>query len=204
MTRHMAAAAVLTALAGAPTVAHAIGSGPVPPATARPSAAVADRAAAHATPAPAADRPATGVRTVRPGQRVEAAPGVRLWLTREGKHWALPGEPAQFRSVTDGNIDPSVPGVSLQAEPVGTPGDGYYFLSGLWYGSRAAARVEVVTADGTSAARMVTLPGRKGWGAWYTSTPLPGSGSGSGSGDFVHRVTLYDAAGNELARLGLR
>lgn len=200
MTRHVAAVAVLAALVGAPTVAYATGPGPVSPATAHPAAAEAAGTAPHATPAPAADRPATGVRTVRPGQRVKAAPGVELWLTREGKHWALPGEPAQFRSVVDGNIDPSAPGVSLQAEPVGTGDDGFYLLSGLWYGSRAAARVDVVTAEGTVSASLVTLPGRKGWGAWYASTPLPSPGSE----DFLRGVTLYDAAGGELARLDLR
>ncbi|MFD0429240.1 hypothetical protein ACFQ60_20300 [Streptomyces zhihengii] len=63
--------------------------------------------------------PGHGVRTVRPGQRVEAAPGVELWLTREGKHWALPGEPAQFRSVVDGNIDPSAPGSVSRPSPSG-------------------------------------------------------------------------------------
>ncbi|WP_327129505.1 hypothetical protein [Streptomyces sp. NBC_01727] len=31
---------------------------------------------------------ASSVRVVAPGERVQAAPGVQLWLTKEGKHWS--------------------------------------------------------------------------------------------------------------------
>ncbi|MFF3322095.1 hypothetical protein [Streptomyces sp. NPDC002889] len=218
MKKYVAAAAVVAAaLAGAPAVAHAIGSGSGS-ATASPSGSgpASGKSAVPAVPAPAAadartapaaqaSRPSSGVRTVTPGQRVQAAPGVQLWLTEQGKHWSTPDQPDQFRSVVDGNLDMSTPGVSLQAETVDGPRGRSYFLSGVFYGSRDAARVDVVTAKGRLTATMVTLPNRPGWGAWYTTGPLPDSTAGDrpGKDSFLRSVTLYDRAGKQLARLDL-
>ncbi|MFE6820864.1 hypothetical protein ACFVBQ_40765, partial [Streptomyces sp. NPDC057675] len=61
--------------------------------------------------------PAASARVVAPGERVQAAPKASLWLTKDGKHWSTPTQADQFRSVTDGNLDMSRPGVSLQTEP---------------------------------------------------------------------------------------
>ncbi|MEU0391303.1 hypothetical protein ABZ208_00660 [Streptomyces sp. NPDC006208] len=219
MKKYVAAAAVVAAaLAGAPTLAHAVGSGSGPATTspsgsgpaagkaAAPAAAAPASAAARPAPAAQASRPSSGVRVVTPGQRVQAAPGVELWLTEEGKHWSVPGDPDQFRSVVDGNLDMSTPGVSLQGEPVDGPRGPFYFLSGVFYGSRDAARVDVRTSKGRFTAEMVTLPGRPGWGAWYTTGPLPDASEGGlpGRDDFLRSVTLYDRAGKQLAQLDLR
>lgn len=197
MKKYVAAAAVVAALVGAPTVARASGSGG-DPGTAPQAVAAAPAAHARTVSAAEAAHPATGVRVVKPGERVQAAPGVELWLTREGKHWSTPDVPDQFRSVVDGNIDLSRPGISLQAEPVDAAGTSTYFLSGLYYGTYDAARVEVVTADGTLAARMVTLPGHRKWGAWYATSPLPPSQGGTGGDSFLRSLRLYDARGELL------
>ncbi|AZM46500.1 hypothetical protein DMB38_12335 [Streptomyces sp. WAC 06738] len=136
-----------------------------------------------------------------PGERVQAAPKVQLWLTEDGKHWSTPDQPNQFRSVVDGNLDLSRPGVSLQAEQV----EGRYFLSGLYHGKGDAASVTVVTGDGSVTGRVVHLAGQPGWGAWYATIPLPsGSHSTGREPNFVHSVTVRDAAGHTIATLSTR
>jgi len=158
-----------------------------------------------ATPSPAQTVgqpgvPASPVRVVAPGERVEAGPGVRLWLTSDGKHWSTPGEADQFRSVSDGNLDTSRPGITLQSEPVA----GRYFLSGVYYGDMIgqAATVSVDTDRGPVTGHLVHLAGMPGWGAWYATTPLP-VGTKNATHGFVHRVTLQDTAGATLATLDL-
>ncbi|WP_405854791.1 hypothetical protein OG361_18075 [Streptomyces sp. NBC_00090] len=180
-----AATAVVAAAAAvaAPTVASA----ETAPAAASAPAAVAPAApaAAETTPAPA---PAP-VRTVRPGERVDAGEGWTVWLTRQGKHWSGPDGYENFRSVVDGNIDRSQPGVSHQSE-----GDANgVFHSGLYYGTRDAGRVELTGADGRkTVATLVALPGRSDWGVWYVHTG-PSQGSPA--------VALYDRGGKLLTEL---
>ncbi|MEU1281999.1 hypothetical protein [Streptomyces sp. NPDC005805] len=137
--------------------------------------------------------PRSPVRVVAPGERVEGPGGVELWLTEQGKHWALPGEEPQFRSVTDGNIDRAGPGVSLQTEGDATG----TFLSGVYYGTDRAARVAVATAAGPITAGLLTLPGAPGWGVWYA---WAGPESYTQEG-FLGGVTLSDAEGRTLASL---
>ncbi|MFD7896707.1 hypothetical protein [Streptomyces sp. NPDC059743] len=212
--KYVAAATVTAAVLAVPTGAYALTSGGTSstPSASVPSAkSVGDSAAFGASGAgvrPADQAPS--IRVVAPGERVKAAPGVRLWLTKEGKYWSTPDMDEQFRSVTDGNLDLSTPGVSRQSETVGDR----YFHSGVYYGSRAAARVEITTRTGrTVRASMVELAGKPGWGAWYTTTELPtvakvlgpeGAGTGTDTGapvDFIRSVTLYDTAGRVLATL---
>ncbi|WUD77809.1 hypothetical protein OG937_41930 [Streptomyces sp. NBC_00510] len=189
------AAATMTAalLSGVPTVAYAM----------TPSTASAGTSQATA----AAGAPATKggwARVVSPGERVHAAPGVVLWLTEEGKHWSTPNQPDQFRSVVDGNIDPTRPSVSLQAEPVGDR----YFLSGVYVipddaaDAADAATVRVVTGLGTVTGTVVRLPGHPGWGAWYATSPLPSSLPLPGS-PFIRSVTVFDAGHRPLATLAI-
>ncbi|MFF3322093.1 hypothetical protein [Streptomyces sp. NPDC002889] len=160
----------------------------VPPATPDPTPTTAR----PSTPPPPDKSP---LRLVTPGQRLRVAPGTELWLTKEGKHWSSPDQPDQFRSVVDGNLETSTPGISAQTESA----DGRYFLSGVYYGSPDAARVEVATADGPVTATLVTLTDRPGWGAWYATAQ---SGEGAGE-DFIRSVTLYDTAGKPLSELPL-
>ncbi|MFC9702148.1 hypothetical protein ACFTWD_15745 [Streptomyces sp. NPDC056943] len=131
----------------------------------------------------------TPIRTVRPGERVDAGKGWTVWLTRQGKYWSGPDGFENFRSVVDGNIDRSRPGVSHQSE-----GDqNGVFHSGLYYGTRNAGRVELTDADGRkTAATLVALPGRSDWGVWYVHTG-PSEGSPA--------VALYDRSGKLLADL---
>ncbi|MGW2638564.1 hypothetical protein [Streptomyces sp. NPDC001348] len=182
MKKYMAAAAAAATLVAMPTMAHAF----VP---AKASVATEQVAAA-------ASKSASTVRVVASGERVQAAPGVQLWLTKDGKHWSTPTQANQFRSVADGNIDRSQPGVSLEAEPVG----GRYFLSGIYNGKGDAASVKVVTDRGTITGNVVHLSGQPGWGAWYATSKLPaGPKSKDSKHNFVHSVTVSDAAGHTIA-----
>ncbi|OKK05806.1 hypothetical protein AMK26_06700 [Streptomyces sp. CB03234] len=140
-------------------------------------------------PAPRRQRPApTPPKVVAPGERVKAAPGVELWLTEEGKHWSTPDGGENFRSVTDGNLDTTRPGISHQSESDGRR----TFHSGVYYGTKDAARVTLTDQTGrTTTATMVELPGKPGWGAWYASATADPA------------ITLYDSAGNVLAGTGL-
>ncbi|MEU3184700.1 hypothetical protein ABZ707_10865 [Streptomyces sp. NPDC006923] len=183
ITKYVAATAVAAAVLAAPATAYA-------------SAPVKAPAAGAATVAPASHS-APAVRVVAPGERVRALPGVDVWLTPEGKYWSTPEIGEQFRSVVDGNLDTSRPGVSFQAEPVGDR----YFLSGIYYGTHRTAAVKVVTAYGTVNAKLLQLPGRPGWGVWYTTSALPDSPQFPDT--FFRSVTAYDAAGRTITSLPL-
>ncbi|MFE5295055.1 hypothetical protein [Streptomyces sp. NPDC056632] len=136
----------------------------------------------------------TPVRVVEAGQRVDAGRGWRVWLTSEGKHWSGPESEENFRSVTDGNVETSTPGISAQSE--GDPSG--IFLSGLYYGTRAVGRVELRDADGrTALATLLELPGRPGWGVWYAHMPASLRDPGS-----TPDLALYDRTGRRLAGLG--
>ncbi|MDN3266700.1 hypothetical protein [Streptomyces sp. MA15] len=192
--KYLAGAAVTAAVAGMATVSYAA------PATAPHDTAgrAAHSATADAASTPAAARKhAPTPRIVAPGERVTGAPGFELWLTPEGKHWTTPDMPeGQFRSVVDGNIDLSSPGVSLQYE--GTPERVH--LSGLYYGGKGTASVvEVETRAGTVAGKLIELPGRPGWGVWY-ATAVPDDSSW----DFVSEVTVRDTKGRVYASLTRR
>ncbi|MFF8385607.1 hypothetical protein [Streptomyces kanasensis] len=180
MKQYVATAAVAAVLAAVPTGAYAAER------TAPQRGAVAAPAEQGATTSP--------IRTVRSGERVDTGRGYTLWLTPQGKHWSDPDGVENFRSVVDGNIDRSRPGVSHQSE-----GDrNGMFHSGVFYGAKKAARVELVAADGTrTPASLVRLPGNPDWGAWYVHTPPATGESGPG-------VALYDRSGRLLAELPVR
>ncbi|MGV9345800.1 hypothetical protein ACWDSD_13495 [Streptomyces spiralis] len=159
-------------------------------------------ASAPAAPPPSAS-PVSTLRVVASGERVTAAPGFRLWLTAEGKHWTAPTSPEpQFRSVVDGNIDRNTPGVSLQSEMA----DGRVYLSGLYYGGKGVASgVEIETKAGTVHGKLIELAGHPGWGVWYATTEVDSdAGPDGGSWDFVSQVTVHDAEGGIYARLKQR
>ncbi|MEU5220231.1 hypothetical protein AB0G79_29105 [Streptomyces sp. NPDC020807] len=182
--RRTAAAAALSALgvAAAVTVgAESARTGhpaPVPPAAVTPVAPTL-------RPAPAAPP----VRTVAPGERVDAGGGWIVWLTPEGKHTAGPEEYEDFHSVADGNVDTAEPGVTVQ----GPGGPAGAFRSGLYLGTRDAGRVEL-TAPGLRpvAATLLELPGHPGWGVWYAHT-------GPEAYKKELTVTVYDGEGARIA-----
>ncbi|MFD9434208.1 hypothetical protein [Streptomyces sp. NPDC060002] len=187
MKKYVLAASVAAALVGAPTMAHAIVSAKAP------ASAAADVQVAAAK--------ASSVRVVAPGERVQAAPKVQLWLTKDGKHWSSPQEADQFRSVTDGNLDMSRPGVSLQSEPIGKD----YFLSGVYHGKGDPATIKIKTAKGTVTGTIVRLAGKPGWGAWYATTPLPDTTvpKAKQKHHFVRSITVYDTTGHTISTLTL-
>ncbi|MER7517288.1 hypothetical protein [Streptomyces sp. NPDC126499] len=171
LTAAVAAAALTTA--AAPALAA--------PVLAAPAPAVVQTAEAKA-PSP--------VRVVESGERVDAGRGWTVWLTAEGKHWTGPDGIENFRSVVDGNVDLSRPGVSHQSE-----GDAAgVFHSGLSYGTKKPGEVVLTGTDGTrTTATLLELPGRPGWGVWYAHTGPENDGGAS--------VALYDRNGRLLAEL---
>ena len=190
MHTFVAVAALTTLLAGASTTSYAVSRGETAHGAGTAVAVVEAAAAARKAPTP---------RIVQPGEHVVAAPGFELWMTAEGKHWlepALPDDP-QFRSVVDGNLDLSRPGVGIQASAF----EGRYYLSGLYYGgSGTASRVEVGTSTGTVHGKLIELPGKPGWGVWYAIADLPPVDDGR---KFLRRVTVLDTKGGVYSRLRL-
>lgn len=180
--KYAAVAAVAVALIGAPTVAHAVSQGKTAPVAAGSVA-----------------REAASARIVAPGEHVRVPGGAEIWLTQEGKHWTTPeNTDPQFRSVVDGNIDPSRPGVSLQVEGAGSQ----YLLSGLYYGGTGtASRVVLRTTAGVVHGELLELAGKPGWGVWYATVDLPVDGDTDGLG--VSRVVVRDTAGKVYAQLNL-
>ncbi|AVH57563.1 MULTISPECIES: hypothetical protein [Streptomyces] len=166
-------------------------------ASAGPSDHVKPPVASAATTSPSPSVPAGKVRVVTPGERVQAAPGFTIWLTEDGKHWLEPGAPGtQFRSVTDGNLDLTRPGVSLQQ----SGDDDRYFLSGIFHGKGEPARVEVRTVAGDFNGTALTLAGRPGWGVWYLVAKLPESATSANTMTGVtESITVYDAKGGVIA-----
>ncbi|MEU8687108.1 sigma factor-like helix-turn-helix DNA-binding protein [Streptomyces sp. NPDC048665] len=156
----------------------------------------------------AAGRATGTVRIVAPGERVQAAPGVAVWLTADGGHMSTPEQSDQFRGLD--TYPRHEPGVSLRAEPV----KGGYFLSGLYYGVTGdPGRVELSTGHGEVTARVLTLAGSPGWGVWYAGTSLSaqdtktlvveGMGKARSTGDAGDRAgaKVYDTTGAVVARL---
>ncbi|MGP4013022.1 sigma factor-like helix-turn-helix DNA-binding protein [Streptomyces sp. 4N124] len=139
------------------------------------------------------------IRIVAPGERVEAMPGVQVWLTTDGRHWSTAQGPNQFQRLPGDGSENRQPGVLVQPEPV----KGAYFLSGLYYGLSAdPARVEV-TVDGSEVTGSVlTLAGNPGWGVWYAPAPLSTAELKASYVEGGPMVTVYDAAGKVVARSG--
>ncbi|MFF6781119.1 hypothetical protein [Streptomyces sp. NPDC012510] len=197
MHKYVAVAALTTLLAGAPTLSYAVSRGETAHGTDR-TVATGTGTAAAVTAVPAAKKAPTP-QIVRPGEHVVAAPGFELWLTPEGKHWVDPDMPdfPQFRSVVDGNIDPTRPGVGIYASGF----EGRYYLSGLYYGGKGtASRVEVSTSTGKVHGKLMELAGKPGWGVWYAVADLPPQDNGE---DFLRGVTVYDTKGRVYSRLTL-
>ncbi|MCX5233099.1 hypothetical protein [Streptomyces sp. NBC_00233] len=197
MKKYVAAASVAAVLVGVPSLAYAFTPAKVP---APASAHVASAARLAGKVAGAEAEPSGSVRVVVPGERVQAAPGVKLWLTADGKHWSTPGMPeGQFRSAVDGNMGGQ--GASMQQEPAGEN----YFMSGIYIGWGDAARVRVVTKDGTITGTVVKLAGKPGWGAWYATSKLAQlkASDKKQPHSFVRSVTVYDTAGHIVAQTTL-
>ncbi|QTD99290.1 sigma factor-like helix-turn-helix DNA-binding protein [Streptomyces cyanogenus] len=150
----------------------------------------------------AGSRVVGSVRIVAPGERVQAAPGVEMWLTADGSHWSTPQQADRFRGLDA--YSRHEPGVSLQAEPV----EGRYFLSGLYYGVTGdPGRVELSTGHRQVAAKVLTLAGSPGWGVWYATTSLSAQDTKALIVEGMEKtrggegVRVYDAAGAVVARL---
>jgi hypothetical protein len=139
------------------------------------------------------------IRVVAPGERVEAVPGVQVWLTADGRHWSTAQGPNQFRRLPEAGSESRQPGVSVRPEPV----KGAYFLSGLYYGLSADPARVAVTVDGREVTGSVlTLAGSPGWGVWYAPAALSAAELKASYVEGGPMVTVYDAAGQVVARSG--
>ncbi|WP_406254850.1 sigma factor-like helix-turn-helix DNA-binding protein [Streptomyces chartreusis] len=145
---------------------------------------------------------ASPVRVVAPGERVTAGDGVRVWLTADGAHWAVPVPTARPGEQDDTGVPRDEPGVSLRMDGV----SGGFLLSGVFHGLDGEPdRVEVRTGDRKSTAKVLVLAGSPGWGLWYASAPVSDDDMkavlslGKGGGD-ERIVTVYDASGKVAAR----
>ncbi|MFD7980792.1 hypothetical protein [Streptomyces sp. NPDC059071] len=178
-----AAAAVVAVLAAAAAFAT--------PAATAAGAASSATGVPHVTSASTALTAApSSVRVVASGERVDAGDGWTVWLTEEGKYWSGPDGYENFRSVVDGNVDLSRPGVSHQSEGSAAG----VFHSGLYYGTKKVGKVVLIGTDGTrTTAALLELPGRPGWGVWYAHTGPENDGGAA--------VALYDRNGRLLAEL---
>ncbi|MGW2255561.1 hypothetical protein ACWCXH_36145 [Kitasatospora sp. NPDC001660] len=202
MKKYLAAAAVVAAMAGAATTAQAFAvTKPAGPATHVASAPAAS-GKSTATPKPLESPKAAAASTVRVvavGEKVQALPGVTLWLTAEGKHWSAPEQSDQFRSAVDGNLAPG--SASAQQEGV----NGRLFLSGVFLGTGDEARVEIATQDDTLSGHILTLAGHPGWGVWYAdggpSKPHHAIDPQHPFHSDVRKVTVYDSAGKVISQL---
>ncbi|WP_215457055.1 hypothetical protein [Streptomyces sp. ATCC 21386] len=176
-----------------------------PSSTVRPMAPPKPSASASPSP-PRLSTPMAGqVRVVESGEKVYVGDGTRIWLTEEGKYGDTPGvsEVPEFRSVVDGNLDRSRPGVSVQETARGPERS---FLTGLYYGGRteaAGVRIELYdgrTLDGT----VVRLAGHKEWGGWYVLADVEaGVSNPEHTQGITRKVTVYDRDGGVVAALDL-
>ncbi|WP_262059456.1 sigma factor-like helix-turn-helix DNA-binding protein [Streptomyces sp. STR69] len=162
---------------------------------------------ADGSAAGAVDVARSPIRIVAPGERVDAVPGVQVWLTSDGKHWSTPQRPNQFRGLTDDSYaggqkvaaDSAKPTASVQPDWLNSS----YFLSGLYRGLSAdPVRVEVTVDDSRMTGTVLTLAGSPGWGVWYTRASLSATQLKASYGDGGPTVTVYDAAGKVVARGG--
>ncbi|MEV0220002.1 sigma factor-like helix-turn-helix DNA-binding protein [Streptomyces sp. NPDC050704] len=158
-----------------------------------PAAVGAVRGTASGSDSGSATTPvaATAVRIVTAGERVAVAPGVELWLTKDGKHWSTPKRPNQFHPVDEGKGPATL---SLQSDPV----DKRHFLSGVYQGAGVPSRAELTTAEGKFSARLLTLAGSPGWSVWYADTQLTDLKRPLKSA----AVKIYDSTGKLLAQTG--
>ncbi|MER7924287.1 sigma factor-like helix-turn-helix DNA-binding protein [Streptomyces sp. NPDC096057] len=164
------------------------------------------------------------IRVVAPGERVDAVPGVRVWLTADGEHWSTPQGSSQFQGLNDAGYRDSYwdkvkggreggaesgaevvggsgkSGVSVRLDPVHNS----YFLSGLYRGLSAdPARVEVSVDDRRITGTVLTLAGGPGWGVWYARSPLSLTEAKTSLAGGGPTVTVYDTAGKVVARGGV-
>ncbi|MFE2885430.1 sigma factor-like helix-turn-helix DNA-binding protein [Streptomyces sp. NPDC059272] len=160
------------------------------------------------------------IRVVAPGERVDAVPGVQVWLTADGEHWSTPQGSSQFRGLNDRGYTDSYwekvkggrggaaevsggsgkSGVSVRLDPVNSS----YFLSGLYRGLSAdPARVEVIVDDRRITGTVLTLAGGPGWGVWYARSPLSPTETKTSLNGGGPTVTVYDTAGKVVARGGV-
>ncbi|WP_328506656.1 hypothetical protein [Streptomyces sp. NBC_00391] len=181
---------------------------PMAPPSPNPSAGASPSPTPTPTPARTSETsaPLAGqVRVVAPEERVTTEQGTELWLTADGKHWRDPEPepgvtgPDQFRSLVDGNLDTSEPGISLQGSGSATGG---YTVHGLFYGVRsAAAGVRITTYDGTVLdGTVLRLKGTTNWGVYYGHVRVPEDLARSlDFQDPVHEVMVYGTDGEVLA-----
>ncbi|QFQ98850.1 hypothetical protein F9278_24795 [Streptomyces phaeolivaceus] len=181
---------------------------PTPTSTPTPTRSSESTGGSGSTGATGVFTPGAGqVRIVAVDERVTTEQGTELWLTEDGKHWRDPDPdtgafgPDEFRSLVDGNLDTTEPGLTMQGSGSATSG---YTVHGLFYGVRtAAAGVRITAYDGTVVdGTVLRLRGDTGWGVYYGHVKVPEELARSlDFQDPVHEVAVYDANGKVIAEM---
>ncbi|MFF3404515.1 hypothetical protein ACFYW6_39820 [Streptomyces sp. NPDC002659] len=179
MKKYLVAACAVTVMAGAPTAAFALTS---------PTAATTHAAKTASTVKKGP------VRVVAPGEKVTVAPGVKMWLTKDGKQC----EQHSFettpwcQTLVGGKSGANLAGLDSNEHRA--------WLSGGYVGKGSPAGVKVRTLSGTIQGTVVTLAGNPGWGAWYAQAPItkPAPINDKHPKPFLSNVTVYDTAGKTI------
>ncbi|MEU3794899.1 hypothetical protein AB0F07_34760 [Streptomyces fructofermentans] len=187
--------AALVAVCGAVLVPLAVAGLRDAPASG-PDGSVNPAATATTGPSPSPSKAGGRLRTVAPDERVRVGAGIEIRLSEDGEHWTEPGSAEQFRSVVDGSLDMSVPGVSLR---ISDQEDGRSLLSGIFHGPGRPARAEVAIGAVRIDATVLSLRGDPGWGVWYALPRLPDTPTSSDARP-PWTITVYDSTGGVLAR----
>lgn len=118
-----------------------------------------------APPAPlASSAPSAAVRVVDPGEDVALGRGNTMRLSGQGMSLVTPGVSGSEERLTE---VAEVPAGRVTATVAADDTDTLW--TGVYRGPETPARVTVSSGDRTTTARIVTLPGRPGWIAFYAN-----------------------------------
>jgi hypothetical protein len=140
---------------------------------------------------------------VRPGEPISAWPGVELRLNEEGLRWEVPGRGTEGAM----RVGDSVSGTSRPAlVPEEVDLGGASLITGLYYGARRAAYIQVKAGGRRHDAMLLRLGGSdREWGVFavrIAAAERPGiSSDKSAPPGPLQEITMYSVDGRELARL---
>ncbi|MCP9213193.1 hypothetical protein [Streptomyces cucumeris] len=180
MKKYLVAACAVTVMGGVPTAAFALTS----------SASTAT----DAVKAGASSMNKGSVKVVAPGEKITVAPGVKMWLTQNGKQCLQHSFETTPWCQTLAGAKPGANLAGLDSN------DHRGWLSGGYIGNGVPDHAQIRTLSGTTHATVVTLAGNPGWGAWYaqarTTSPAPADNKHPKA--FLRNVTVYDTAGKTI------
>ncbi|MGI5380809.1 hypothetical protein ACQEV2_42940 [Streptomyces sp. CA-251387] len=155
-----------------------------------PAVGVAFSATFDPSSTPQVPAASTAVKVVAPGERIAGA-GNKLWLTAKGLHVVAPK--------SSGTDKPDVMRVADvlpgKVSTIARGGASGVLWAGIYRGPvTATTKVTVKLGARTLQAKVVTLAGKPGWGAYYVL-------AAKGKADMKPSITVQDADGAILASL---